>query len=67
MFDPKPGDIVCDCRYRHLKIKERDGDDLILEDGSSCSLSHCCDDPDNHSWSYDCPPCNHARCTPGIE
>ena len=47
MFDPKPGDYVCDCRYKHLKVKERYDDDIILEDGSSCSLKHCCDDP-NH-------------------
>lgn len=45
MFDPKIGDIVCDCRYKHLKIIERDKDDLTLEDGSHCSLIHCCDDP----------------------
>lgn len=43
----KPGDLVCDCRFRHLKIVSRDGDDVLLSDGSSCSLSHCCDPADH--------------------
>lgn len=46
-FDPKVGDLVCDCRFRHLRVVERDGDDLVLEDGSRCSLLHCCDPPDH--------------------
>lgn len=50
-FDPQAGDVVCDCRYRHLRITERDGDDLVLEDGSRCSLIHCCDPPD-HAWQH---------------
>lgn len=41
VFDPQVGDIVCDCRYRHLRIKSRVGDDVILEDGSSMSVYHC--------------------------
>lgn len=43
----KEGDLVCDCRFRHLKIVTRDGDDVLLSDGSSCSLSHCCDPADH--------------------
>jgi len=43
----KPGDLVCDCRFRHLKIVTRDGDDVILSDGSSCSLEHCCEPADH--------------------
>ena len=46
-FDPQPGDLVCDCRYLHLRVRSRDGDDLVLEDGSRCSLQHCCDPPDH--------------------
>ena len=43
----KPGDVVCDYRFRHLEIVARDGDDVMLSDGSSCSLSHCCDPADH--------------------
>lgn len=43
----KPGDVVCDCRFRHLKIVSRDGDDVLLSDGSSCSLQHCCEPADH--------------------
>lgn len=43
----RPGDVVCDCRFRHLKIVTRDGDDVMLSDGSSCSLRHCCDPADH--------------------
>lgn len=43
----KEGDVVCDCRFKHLKIVSRDGDDVLLSDGSSCSLSHCCDPADH--------------------
>lgn len=47
----KPGDLVCDCRFRHLKIVSRDGDDVLLEDGGSCSLQHCCE-PADHPESH---------------
>jgi hypothetical protein len=40
---PQVGDVVCDCRYRHLRVIEVNGDDLVLEDGSHCSWEHCCD------------------------
>lgn len=50
-FDPQAGDTVCDCRYRHLRIAARDGDDRTLEDGSHCSLIHCCDTP-GHTWAH---------------
>lgn len=49
-FDPQVGDVVCDCRFRHLRIVERNGDDLVLEDGARCSLRYCCDPPD-----HECP------------
>lgn len=49
-FDPQVGDVVCDCRFRHLRIAERNGDDLVLEDGARCSLRYCCDPPD-----HECP------------
>lgn len=54
MFNPEPGDLVCDCRFQHLKIKVRDDDDLILEDGFSCSLIDCCDPPE-HDWPHPDP------------
>lgn len=41
----KVGDYVEDCRGLVLRVSERDGDDVILEDGAHCSLWHCCDDP----------------------
>lgn len=50
-FDPQAGDVICDCRYRHLRIAARDGDNLTLEDGAHCSLTHCCDPPD-HTWPH---------------
>jgi len=50
-FDPQVGDLVCDCRYQHLRIAERDGDFIILEDGRACSLEHCCDAAD-HEWEH---------------
>lgn len=43
----KPGDLVCDCRFRHLKIVTREDDDVLLSDGSSCSLASCC--PPDHA------------------
>jgi hypothetical protein len=49
---PDVGDTVCDCRYRHLKITRRlNADDIILEDGSMCSLYHCCS-PADHVWNH---------------
>lgn len=46
-WDPQVGDVVCDCRFRHLKIAKRNKDDVVLEDGFSCSLEYCCDPPDH--------------------
>lgn len=46
-FDPQPGDMVYDCRFKHQKLVKRDGDDAVLEDGFYCSVSHCLD-PANH-------------------
>jgi len=49
---PEVGDIICDCRYRHLKIVEkRSIDDVILEDGANCSLWNCCS-PVDHVWEH---------------
>ncbi|AXH66919.1 hypothetical protein SEA_STARPLATINUM_210 [Streptomyces phage StarPlatinum] len=47
------GDIVCDCRYLHLKVLKiwPDGDTVSLEDGSSCSIRHCLDAAD-HEWQH---------------
>jgi hypothetical protein len=56
----KIGDMVCDCRYKHLKITEidEDGDTLTLEDGSSCSATHCGVSLAPHDW-YEDPPNAH--------
>ena len=42
----KVGDIVCDCRFIHSKIKELDAeyDYIEFEDGFRCSIINCCDD-----------------------
>lgn len=48
---PHVGMTVCDCKYTHQKIIAVDGDDLILEDGSSCSFVHCCDLVP-HEWKH---------------
>jgi hypothetical protein len=56
----KIGDIVCDCRYEHLAIKDitpfnPDGKiwdyDIVLEDGFHCSAVHCVEKI-NHSWDH---------------
>jgi hypothetical protein len=45
----KVGDLVNDCRYRNLRIKEIYETpydlDLTLEDGSGCSAGSCCSPP----------------------
>jgi len=51
----KPGDIVNDCRYLNIKIKEikaRSNEefgiydyDIVTEDGQGCSLMGCCEKP----------------------
>lgn len=51
---PTIGDIVCDCRYKHLRvvgIELGDMDMLILEDGWRCSWLHCCDTVP-HDWQH---------------
>jgi hypothetical protein len=52
-WHPEVGDIVCDCRYQHLRIiwMDADRDEVELEDGFRCSLPHCCDPPD-HEWPH---------------
>lgn len=50
----KVGDVVCDCRWKHLAIKEfEDADDVILEDGSNASLWHCCSPADHPESAHD--------------
>lgn len=52
-FDPKErwcrsvkvGHWVEDCRGEVHAIENRDGDDVILEDGYHCSLWNCCSPP----------------------
>lgn len=55
----KVGDVVCDCRLKHLKIKEiidQESDNVydmvvILEDDAHCSVMNCCD-PVSHDWKH---------------
>lgn len=62
-FDPEPqvGMMVCDCRYKHQRIKaiDTDGDTVTLEDDHVCSFNHCCD-PVPHDWSHPCPVCREG-------
>lgn len=50
---PEVGMIVCDCRYRHVKIVsvDEDEDTVTLEGGFVCSFTHCCDLVP-HSWEH---------------
>lgn len=50
---PEVGMLVCDCRYRHVKITwvNEDGDTVTLEGGFVCSFIHCCD-PVPHDWEH---------------
>jgi hypothetical protein len=52
-WKPQVGEVVCDCRYRHIAIAEieEDGDTAILADGASCSIEHCLE-PVNHPWAH---------------
>ena len=48
----KVGDVVCDCRFRHVRIGsigpvEYGDRDIITEDGSGCSAIHCCGPADH--------------------
>jgi hypothetical protein len=48
----KIGTVVCDCKFQHLRITEIiDSDTVVLEDGSICSVKHCCDTVP-HSWKH---------------
>lgn len=50
---PHVGQLVCDCRYRHLRVVEvLDGDDLVLEDGSYCSYASCCNKVPHPEWDH---------------
>ena len=50
-YNVNVGDLVCNCEYKHVRIQEIIGDDVILEDGSRCSISHCLD-PADHTYSH---------------
>lgn len=43
--------LVCDCRYKHLRITKVEDDDITLEDGAMCSFYMCCD-PVPHEWKH---------------
>lgn len=48
----KPGDLICDCRFKHVAIKEIWWDGkfdytILTEDGMYCSLIHCADKADH--------------------
>ena len=51
-YDPKVGDVVCTCAMKHKKVINRKGDDLFLEDGEICSLSHCGIESADHEWVH---------------
>lgn len=51
---PTVGEVVCDCRYKHLAvvaINEHDQDDVELEDGFHASWTHCLDEVP-HEWEH---------------
>lgn len=51
----KVGDLVCDCRFKHVKIAEINTEDInsvydiqiVTEDGRNCSVMYCCDAVDH--------------------
>lgn len=49
----RPGDVVCDCRLRHVAIREIDieNDYAVMEDGFGCSPFHCLDEVP-HEWNH---------------
>lgn len=49
------GMVVCDCRFKHLRITaiHPDDDDMItLEDGHMCSFECCCDPVPHPEWEH---------------
>lgn len=48
------GDLVCDCRFKHLKVVEidEDGEFATLEDGFSCSIEKCLDPVPHPEWIH---------------
>lgn len=51
---PSIGEMVCTCRYTHVRIIAIDDDDrdtITTEDGWTCSYDHCCD-PADHDWPH---------------
>lgn len=50
---PVIGEIVCDCRYRHLAVVAVNpyDDDVELADGFHCSWAHCLDEVP-HKWEH---------------
>jgi len=65
---PLVGDLVCDCRYKHVRVSARDGDEIVTEDGASFSLANCGIEPvdDQHVHPADAQlAANHERGLPG--
>lgn len=54
----KVGDVVCDCRGRHITVAEiLEHEDVLDTEGNRCSLFHCCDavEDDNSCHEYEVP------------
>lgn len=53
-MNPHVGQVVCNCRYEHLKIVaiDDDGDTVTLENGFTCSYQHCCDSVPHESFEH---------------
>jgi len=51
---PYVGRIVCNCKYEHMRIVEvqSDGDTIALENGFTCSFTHCCDRVPHPNWEH---------------
>jgi hypothetical protein len=49
---PQVGNMVCDCRYKHVRVAERDGDEVILEDGAAVNIIHCGLETPDHEWAH---------------
>lgn len=38
---PRVGDVICDCRYKHVRVARREGDDVFTDDGGCFSIANC--------------------------
>jgi hypothetical protein len=54
MTGPTVGEMVCNCRMEHVRIRhvDDDGDSIITENGWRGSYVHCCDAAD-HEWKHE--------------